>query len=119
MNEQAIVKKISDDGSCATVTISGTLGIETAAEFRQALAWAFSEAPRVVLDMLQLEVLDMTILQTLCSACKTAAANRRILEIAGAIPACMKEMNSAIGAHMGALCRLNNDQACIFFGGEL
>jgi anti-anti-sigma regulatory factor len=118
MGEQKIVKTSASDGSCATVTISGTLVIETAAEFRQVLAEAFSEAPRVVLDMLQLEGLDMTILQTLCSSCKTAAANKCILEIAGAIPACVKDLNIAIGAHMGALCRLNNDQACIFFRGE-
>lgn len=117
MSEQKIVENLAGDGSSATIAISGTLNIEAAAELQRALAGALSAAPRVVLDMRQLEELDITILQILCSACKTAAANKRRLVIEGELAACVKTLNRGIGAHMAAFCRQNNDETCIFFGG--
>lgn len=117
MSEQRIVKSLTEDGTTATVTISGALNIEAAAELHRALSGAISEAPRVVLDARQLEGLDMTILQTLCSACKTAAATGCALLLAGETPACITSLNSGIGAHMGLPCRQNNNEPCFFFGG--
>jgi len=117
MTERKVVKSVSSDGSGATVTIGGSLNIEEAVELHRALTEALAEAPLVVLDARHLEELDITILQTLCSACKSAAADGRALRFEGDPPACMKALNSGIGAHMGTPCRKNNDQPCIFFGG--
>ena len=117
MSEQKIVKSLAGDGQSATVAISGTLAIEGAAELQRALSGAISASPRVIVDMQQLEELDMTILQLLCSACKTAAANKRCLVIEGELPACVKALNRGVGAHMAALCRQNNNETCVFFGG--
>lgn len=117
MSYQKIIESLADDGSSVTVTISGTLTIEGAAELQKAFAGVVSAAPRVALDLRQLEDLDMTILQMLCSACKTAAADKRSLVIEGELPACLKALNVGIGAHMAAPCHHNNNETCIFFGG--
>lgn len=117
MSEQRIVKSLSADGKTATVTISGVLNVEAAAELHRALGDALSEAPRVALDARRLEELDVTILQTLCSACKAAAATGHGLRFASELPACIKALNGVIGAHIGSPCRQNNDEACILFGG--
>lgn len=117
MNEQRIARSLAADGTTATVTISGALNIEVVAELHRALGGAISEAPRVVLDARQLEGLDITILQALCSACKTAAAAGCSLLFAGEAPSCIKSLNSGIGAHMGSPCRQNNNEPCILFGG--
>ncbi|MBI2353426.1 MAG: STAS domain-containing protein [Deltaproteobacteria bacterium] len=117
MSEQRIVKSLADDGKTATVTLKGVLNIEAAAALHRELGGALSEAPLVVLDVRQLEELDMTILQTLCSACKTAAATGHGLRFASEVPASIKALSGGIGAHMGSPCRQNNDETCILFGG--
>lgn len=117
MSEMKIVKSVSSNGADATVTMGGSLGIEDAAELHRALSEALADAPLVVLDAQHLYVLDMTILQTLCSACKSAAAAGRTIRFEGGPPDCMKSLNREIGAHMGSPCPKNNDQPCIFFGG--
>ena len=117
MNEQNITKTLAADGSTATIVLSGALNIETAAELRLTLNDAFSESPLVVLDIRQLEAVDMSILQTICSACKTSAASKRRFMLEGELPACVKALNSGIGVHMESPCRQNNNEPCELFGG--
>ena len=117
MSEQRIIKEVADDATTATVSLGGSLNIEAAAELRRVLGEALAEAPRILLDARQLEGLDITILQTICSACKTAAASGQLLLPEGEFPDCLKALNSGIGAHMALPCRQNNDQPCIWFGG--
>jgi len=119
MSEQKIIKHVAADATAATVILSGSLNIETAAELRRVLGEALTEAPRVLLDARQLEELDVTILQTICSACKTAAAAGRLFLPEGGLPECIKTLNNGIGAHMASPCRQNNEQPCIWFGGAL
>ena len=117
MSEQKITKTIAPDGSTATLVLRGALNIEAAAELQQTLHEAFAESPLVSLDASRLEGLDVSILQTICSACKSAAAARRRFVLAGEVPACMKALSGGIGAHMESPCRQNNNEPCIFFGG--
>lgn len=117
MSDPKIAKNIAPDGTSSTVTISGALKIEAAAELRQALVEAMAEAPQVVLDARLLEEMDMSILQTVCSACKTAAARKQGFLFTGELPVCMTALNSGIGAYQGSSCKQNNDGPCIWLGG--
>jgi len=118
MSEQHITKSVAPDGSSATVTISGVLKIDAAAELRHVLGEALAEAPRVLLDVGQLEDIDLTILQTVCSACKSAAARKSVFLFEGELPDCMTAFNSGIGAYKGSSCRQNNDEPCTWLGGK-
>lgn len=118
MNEQSITKLVAQDGASATVTISGALKIDAADDLRRVLEEALSEAPTVVLDAGRLEDMDLTILQTVCSACKSAAARNRVFLFKGELPNCMTAFNSGIGAYKGASCRQNNDEPCSWLGGK-
>lgn len=117
MGEQNIVKSVTGGGSGISVAIRGVLGIEQAAGLHRALSDALAEASRVVLDARELEDLDLSILQVLCSACKTAASRKRCFVVEDGIPDCMKTLNNGIGAHMVLPCRQNNNEPCICFGG--
>jgi len=119
MNEQMISKTLASDGSTATLVLRGALNIETAAELQRTLHEAFAESPLVLLDTRQLEELDVSILQTICSACKSAAASKRRFVLEGELPTCMKALAEGIGAHMESPCRQNNNEPCVFFGGIL
>lgn len=117
MNDQKITRILAADGSTATIILSGELNIEAAAELQRTLNEAFSESPLVSLDARQLEEVDVTILQTICSACKSAAAAKRRFVLEGELPTCMKALAGGIGAHMESPCRENNNEPCVFFGG--
>lgn len=117
MSDHKIAKNVAPDGTSSTVTISGALNIEAAAELHKTLVEAMAEAPQVMLDLRLLEEMDMSILQTVCSACKTAASRKQGFLFTGELPVCMTTLNSGIGAYQGASCKQNNDEPCIWLGG--
>ncbi|HEY3309888.1 MAG TPA: STAS domain-containing protein [Desulfuromonadaceae bacterium] len=119
MSDHKIINSITSDGtgSISTVTISGVLKIEAAAELHQTLVEALAESQQVVLDAKLLEEMDMSILQAVCSACKTAAAGKKSFTFDGELPVCMATLNSGIGTYQGLSCRQNNDEACRWLGG--
>ena len=118
MSDGKIIKHMTTDGSCATIVASGGLNIENAGTFHQILAEAMSESQRVVLDARNVESVDITVLQTICAACKTAAENGVAFLFEDKLPDCMISLKGVIGAQMGSLCRQNNNACiCIWFGG--
>lgn len=117
MSVQAVTCSIPGDGS-ATVTLRGRLGIENAADLYGAVCQAFEAAERIELDAAALEGVDMTTLQVLCSACKTAAARQKKFTCATLpMPECLTSLGSSMGAPQGAACSQNGNQPCIWFGG--
>jgi len=105
------------DVSEATVAVSGALTIERSGEFRQTLADALAGAQRVVLDVGQLHDIDITALQLICSACKTAAAADKVFTFAGQLPACLIELKDGIGTCQNSPCSQNGNTSCLWFGG--
>lgn len=118
MNDQNINKSISDDGSTATVCLSGSLGIEKSGELHRVLAESLNESQRVVLDMQHLEEIDMTSMQVLCSTCKTAAAQKLGFVCETKIPDCLLSLCKGIGAPQSLSCNQNAKEPCIWFGGR-
>ena len=117
MSAQNIINSLSADGKSLTVSVSGTVGIEGAAELQSALAEAISGVVQVKLDLQKVESIDITALQVICSACKTAAANGCYLFSDLKLPECMIKLNSVIGAHITTHCSQNNGEPCLWFGG--
>ena len=119
MSEHKIINSVTTDGTgtISTVTISGALTIEGAAELRLSFAQALTESQQVVLDASLLEEIDMSILQAVCSACKTAAAGNQSFTLSGELPPCMATLNSGIGAYRGLSCSQNNNEECRWLRG--
>lgn len=61
--------------------------------------------------------IDITGIQILCSACKTAAANGRSFSYQGVRPKSLTDVIEACGAERHAVCKQNNNATCIWFGG--
>lgn len=117
MNEQAIAKRIADDGSSVTLVLSGAFSIENVSELHAACVESLAEFPAVALDASGLESVDMTVIQVICSVCKTAAANNISLTLEGQVPDCVITLAAAFGAQVGAICHQNKNAACAWFGG--
>lgn len=117
MSGATISMSVSEDGSQAKILVKGALTIENIAEFRQTLAGALDTSNQVVLDISEVHEVDITVAQTICSACKTAAASQRSLVAAGALPDCIQGLGKGIGAPHGVPCCQNHNEPCTWFGG--
>lgn len=117
MDGAPIKLTISDNGELATVTVGETLTIETGIEFKQALSGALDSARQVVLDAHRLQQVDITSLQLICSACKSASAMNRSFTFGDDIPSCIATLRTVIGANQGSPCNNKRTESCIWAGG--
>jgi anti-anti-sigma regulatory factor len=117
MDAATIKVTMSDNGELATVIVGETLTIETCAEFKQALSNALDTALQVVLDAHQLKQVDITSLQLICSACKSASSRNRSFIFGDDIPNCIETLRTVIGANQSSLCNNKRTESCIWVGG--
>lgn len=117
MSEQQISRRVNTDGS-TTITLKGSLGIESAGELCQLLNEAIEESPQLIMNLQDLESVDLTILQVICSACKTASAMGRSYDSElNRMPECVSAIGKHLGAPQGLPCGQNSNKPCIWYGG--
>jgi len=93
------------------------LTIDTAADFTQRIQKGLSAAGSVAVAFDADVEVDITALQVLCSACKTAAAEEgKTFSYRGELPKTLVDLITACGAGFHGLCKHNNSSICIWFG---
>ena len=117
MDAATIKVTMSDNGELATVMVGETLTIETCAEFKQALSNALDTARQVVLDAHLLQQVDITSLQLICSACRSASSRNSSITFGDYIPSCYEALRAVIGANQSTPCNNNRMGSCIWGGG--
>lgn len=93
------------------------LTIESAADFARLIREGLEASQHVSVEFEPEVEIDITGIQILCSACKTAAANGRSFSYQGVRPRSLTDMIEACGAERRAACTQNNNSTCIWFGG--
>jgi len=102
----------------ATLINSGDrLTIESAADFRQHLMKGMAASQNLSIEFEADLEIDLTGMQLLCSACRTAAASGKHISFQGPRPRALEELIEACGAGRHSLCKQNLDSTCIWFGG--
>ncbi|MHB8056841.1 MAG: STAS domain-containing protein [Desulfuromonadaceae bacterium] len=99
------------------ITSGDRLTIENAADFARIIREALEASHNVALEFKPTVEIDITGVQILCSACKSAATGGAILSYKGPRPQGLADMTAASGAERNAVCKHNNDSSCIWFGG--
>lgn len=117
MTAQIIEKSLAEDGKSVVLKAAGRLNIEVAAEIHRMALVALCEAEKVQLDLRQVEEMDITALQIICSACKTAAVQKRSFTSHGDLPECLGSLVKESGVIRNGICKHNADQFCNWFGG--
>lgn len=116
MDKQKFVSQRHEDGSI-TIGSGQQLTIANAAEFATCIRAALATAPRVAVEFaLEVEV-DVTTVQTLCSACKSAVAEGKALVPQGPGLGALRQVIIAAGAERPGPCRHNHNNPCTWFGG--
>lgn len=117
MENQTFSSQSREDG---TIVISSgeRLTLENAADTTKCISEALAASPRVAVEFAATVEVDLTALQILCSACKTAAAEGKSLTHQGADMESWRQLIVSAGAERLAPCRHNNNNPCIWFGGK-
>jgi len=99
------------------ITSGARLTIENAAEFSRIIREALEASKHIAVEFEPKVEIDITGLQILCSACKSAAENGSIFTYHGPQPQALADIVFSCGAERNAVCKHNNDSTCIWFGG--
>lgn len=98
----------------AVVTVTGTLTAGDVEELRSLLIKALIDADRVELDAAKVTAADLSCLQLLCSAHRSAVRLNKVLTLAGGLSKALKEAAESAGylRHIG--CRLDREKDCLW-----
>ena len=116
MDTQNFVTTRREDGAI-TIHSGPRLTIENAAGFADCISGALAAGPKVTVEFAAALEADLTALQILCSACKTATAAGKIFTPQGVRPEGLSKLIAAAGAEQTGSCTQNHDNLCIWFGG--
>ncbi|MDD2542475.1 MAG: STAS domain-containing protein [Desulfuromonadaceae bacterium] len=99
------------------VTSGNSLTIETAAEFSRIVREALEASRNVAIEFDPAVEIDITGVQVLCAACKSAARDGKEFSYRGPQPRALAEIINSSGAERNAVCKHNNNSTCVWFGG--
>ena len=99
------------------ITSGDRLTIETSAEFSRIVIEALGTSKNVEIEFDPTVELDITGVQILCSACKSAAQSGKTFSYHGPQPQALADIIASCGAERSAACKHNNKSTCIWFGG--
>ncbi len=116
MKKQGPSKKCRKNGS-VTIKSGERLTIENAADFATSIREALAASQKVIIEFDVNVEADITALQVLCSACKTAAAEGKPLTRQGDDSESLRQLIISAGAKRLGPCSHNNGNTCIWFGG--
>jgi ABC-type transporter Mla MlaB component len=97
--------------------LDGELTVAGAAQFREMLIQAMASSDRVELDMGEVTALDLSCLQLICSAHRTAQVSGKELTLGKGQSEILKKarMDAGYIRHQG--CRYNPTETCLWVGG--
>ena len=104
MNEQTVAVRLERTPEGTTLNLSGCLTVWSAPEAKEALSRALGEAERVEIDLAGVKEADVTAIQLLCAAHRSAAAGSKSLVLRKAGTA-VEQLAEAAGITPRTGCR--------------
>ena len=117
MENQSFSSQSHEDGSI-TINSGDRLTIENAADFISCISTALAASQHVALEFNLVVDVDITALQILCSACKTATEEGKTFTHLGSLSAPWRQMVISTGAGRHVSCKHNDSNPCNWFGGN-
>ena len=101
-------------GNKGVVTVDGDVTLRQAEEFRRVLIKALVDADEVALDMEKVEKVDLSCLQLLCSAHRSAARFKKKFAFTGCPSEALRDAVEASGFSRVTGCKLDCDKSCLW-----
>lgn len=99
------------------ITSGDRLTIENASDFVRLSREALETSNNVVIEFEPEVEIDITGLQIIYAACKSAAASGKTFSYHGTQPQGLTDIIAAVGTERLTACKHNNGSPCIWFGG--
>ena len=96
------------------VKFGGDLTIENSQKHREVLLTALNNATRLLVTFEEVTATDLSFVQLLCSAHRTAAGNDKTLEVASQRPDALKAAVRELGFIRDKGCVLDTQKSCIW-----
>lgn len=118
MDGLSIVREESaEEGGTLVLRVVGELTIPHAGQFREALLDAFDGAGRVIVSLEGVTAMDITGLQLLCSAHRSANAREKWFGVEGLTNPVPAEVAGLAGFRRHVGCAVDVGKSCIWIGG--
>ena len=101
-------------GNKGVVTLDGDVTLQQAEELRCVLIKALVDADEVSLEMEKVQKVDLSCLQLLCSAHRSATRFEKKLVFSGCPPQALKDAVEVSGFSRVTGCRLDCDKSCLW-----
>jgi anti-anti-sigma factor len=105
---------LTQSGKTVVVALDGDVTLQQAEEFRRVLIRALTDADEVSLDMEKVENVDLSCLQLLCSAHRSAVRVTKKLAFSGSPPRALINAVETAGFSRVTGCRLDCDKSCLW-----
>ena len=102
------------DSATKEVVLSGSLSLAFAAEIRNQLLHAFDEADTVHVSLKDVDDVDLSLIQILCSAHRSALARKKTLTLQKSLPDMFVQIVDDAGfqGHIG--CSNGGEECCVW-----
>lgn len=101
-------------GNKGVITIDGDATLQEAEDLRRVLIKALVDADEVSLNMEKVQKVDLSCLQLLCSAHRSATRFTKKLAFSGRLPQALKNAVEVSGFSRVTGCRLDCDKSCLW-----
>ena len=101
-------------GNKGVISLDGEVTLQQAEELRRVLIKALVDADEVSVDMEKAEKVDLSCLQLLCSAHRSAVRLSKKLAFSGSSPKALRDVVETTGFSRATGCRLDCDKSCIW-----
>jgi anti-anti-sigma regulatory factor len=105
---------IRQDGTKGVIDVEGELIVQSAGEFRDAMARALRTFDEVYVNVERVTTVDVSCFQLLCSAHRTAVRNKKSLSCSGNLPEEFRKSAMAAGYIRNSGCAFDCSNVCMW-----
>ena len=109
--------QVNGDQEQVIVVLRGDLTVERAGELKQTLQNAIAAFKSIIIGFEDNLTIDVSFLQLICSAHRSALNFQKDLKLAGAVPEDFTRAIQSVGFTFHAACALNKNRECLMCSG--
>ena len=114
MSIESIRVENADEGGEVRIVLNGAFSIENASALHASILDAAGIGNRVVIDINDVDSIDLTTLQLICSACKGLSNGDSATCFKGVLSSQIREFALQNGLIAGTSCNHDKNSSCIF-----
>jgi ABC-type transporter Mla MlaB component len=103
-------------GKAGVLKFEGEVTVQQAEEIKDKLMQALGRVENIYVDISKVSEADLSLLQLMCSAHRTAVTMHKGFHISGPVPEYLRQLAEMAGFRRDRSCRLDSTKTCIWVG---